>query len=113
MKLFDFFDDVFIPEFGSVLVEKPEDTGNESNFSSILESGFVKDIFRLADVDVVGTSDWAALPSGPYFLHGPNLHQAWRLYDDHLGAFTFGVIPEDVNKRDEYAKMLAHLLEFY
>lgn len=31
---------------------------------------------------------------GPYFLHGFGIHQAWRLYPDHLDAFIFGVIPE-------------------
>ncbi|KAF2240819.1 putative amidase [Trematosphaeria pertusa] len=36
------------------------------------------------------------LPSGPYFLHGSNIHQAWRLYDDELDAFVFAVIPEDL-----------------
>lgn len=38
------------------------------------------------------TSD-GILP-GPYFLHGSDIHQAWRLYPDHLDAFIFGVIPE-------------------
>ncbi|PSN67728.1 hypothetical protein BS50DRAFT_665102 [Corynespora cassiicola Philippines] len=36
------------------------------------------------------------LPSGPYFLHGKNIHQAWRLYEDDLDAFIFAVLPCDV-----------------
>ena len=35
------------------------------------------------------------LPSGPYFLQGKNIHQAWRLYDDSLGAFIQTVIPDN------------------
>ena len=33
------------------------------------------------------------LPAGPYILHGPNLHQAWKIYLDTLDAFAFGVYP--------------------
>jgi hypothetical protein len=45
---------------------------------------------------------FSELPSGPYFLYGPNLYQAWRLYVDEFGAFTSGVIPDDLNQPDEY-----------
>lgn len=51
-----------------------------------------------AEGDAPGFRD---LPSGPYFLHGPNLYQAWRLYDDVLDAFTFGVIPNSINGTDD------------
>lgn len=37
-----------------------------------------------------------ALPPGPYFLSQGSIHQAYRLYDDELDSFIFGVIPEDV-----------------
>lgn len=47
------------------------------------------------------TDGFGDLPSGPYFLHGPNLYQAWRLYDDFLDAFTFGVIPNSINDTDD------------
>lgn len=56
-----------------------------------------------ADADTSGFGD---LPSGPYFLHGPNLYQAWRLYDDVLDAFTFGVVPNSINNtEDGYVSM--------
>ncbi|KAF2652401.1 putative amidase [Lophiostoma macrostomum CBS 122681] len=42
------------------------------------------------------------LPSGPYFLHGSNIRQAWRLYPDELDAFIFAVIPEDVKTPQRY-----------
>ncbi|EFR04156.1 amidase [Nannizzia gypsea CBS 118893] len=35
------------------------------------------------------------LPEGPYFIVGQNLHQAWRLYPDTLGAFSTTVVPDD------------------
>ena len=34
------------------------------------------------------------LPSGPYFIRHGYLHQAWRLYEDHLDAFVASVVPE-------------------
>ncbi|KAK7419721.1 hypothetical protein QQZ08_010734 [Neonectria magnoliae] len=95
LHLLDEYDDVFTPEFGSVLVEKLG-KGNGSNFVS-LQDRSARQIYHLDDI--VGLSeDFSELPSGPYFLHGPNLYQAWRLYEDDLEAFTFGVIPDDVNE---------------
>ena len=35
-----------------------------------------------------------ALHSGPYFLLGNTLHQAWRLYPDSLDAFVITVLPD-------------------
>ncbi|KAM5460203.1 hypothetical protein MferCBS49748_007745 [Microsporum ferrugineum] len=35
------------------------------------------------------------LPEGPYFIVGQNLHQAWRLYPDTLGAFSTTIVPDD------------------
>lgn len=40
----------------------------------------------------------ALLPSGPYFLHGQNIHQAWRSYTDHLDAFVQTVLPNNATK---------------
>lgn len=42
------------------------------------------------------------LPSGPYFLQGQNLHQAWKLYDDSLGAFIQTVVPDNVTEPKRY-----------
>ncbi len=36
------------------------------------------------------------VPEGPYFIVGRELHQAWRLYPDHLGAFATTVVPDDM-----------------
>ncbi|KAF4978680.1 hypothetical protein FZEAL_4974 [Fusarium zealandicum] len=94
LQLFDSYDDVFTPDFGSILVEKPG--GNGSHGASVT----AREVYHL-DL-VMALEDLAELPSGPYFLHGPNLHQAWRLYDDDLGAFTSGVIPDDLAQPDEF-----------
>ncbi|KAF7536936.1 hypothetical protein G7Z17_g12951 [Cylindrodendrum hubeiense] len=98
LQLLDDYDDVFTPDFGSVLVEKPG-RGNGSAVDS-LEDPSARQVYHL-DVIVELSDDFAELPSGPYFLHGPNLHQAWRLYDDDVGAFAFGVIPDDANQPDD------------
>jgi hypothetical protein len=48
--------------------------------------------------------DDLAVPEGPYFVADRQLHQAWRLYPDHLGAFSNTVIPNDAEssgRRDE------------
>ena len=34
-----------------------------------------------------------SLPEGPYFLVGSELHQAWRLYADHVESFLTTVVP--------------------
>jgi hypothetical protein len=96
LKLYESYDDVFVPEFGAVLVEKP--SGHDATYSDFNSSQLIQDVYHLASIKP--SSKLGELPSGPYFLHGPNLHQAWRLYDDDLEAFTFGVIPQDVNKFD-------------
>ncbi|KAI9149586.1 Scytalone dehydratase-like protein Arp1 [Paramyrothecium foliicola] len=98
LRLFDVVDDVFIPEFGGVLVEKPGGNGSALPLQTGSLGG--RELYHLNGVRAL--DDVAELPSGPYFLHGPNLYQAWKLYDDIAEAFTTGVIPEDVNKPDKY-----------
>ncbi|VUC20353.1 unnamed protein product [Clonostachys rosea] len=94
----DAVDDVFIPEFGSILVEKATENDRHADPSKL---GITRDIFQLNSSDSLlqGFND---LPSGPYILHGPNLYQAWRLYEDEYDAFVFGVIPEDVNEPEQF-----------
>lgn len=92
LKLFDTVDDVFVPDFGSILVEK---TGSNSSHVQ----GDARQVYHMDQIQTL--EGFSELPSGPYFLHGPNLYQAWRLYDDEFGAFNFGVIPDDFNKPDE------------
>jgi hypothetical protein len=99
-------DDVFVPDFGGVLVEKV--AGNETNsISSQVDVG--REVYHLEPA--VGAFDQLSdLPSGPYILHGPNVYQAWRLYEDIYEAFTFGVIPENVTQVDQYVVRSSHEL---
>ncbi|PTB58303.1 hypothetical protein M431DRAFT_505831 [Trichoderma harzianum CBS 226.95] len=106
LQLFATVDDVFQPDFGGILVEKPEKNKT---------IGFIQNpaprsraLFSLQRPEVEATA-FEDLPSGPYFLHGPNLYQAWRLYDDFLDAFTFGVIPNSVNGTDDGFEALSSL----
>ncbi|WZH42973.1 amidase signature domain-containing protein [Fusarium acuminatum] len=93
LDLFDSYDDVFVPEFGSILVEKTGDNSSQVR-------GNARQTYHMDQVKAL--DGFSELPSGPYFLYGPNLHQAWRLYDDELGAFTFGIVPDDLGKPDEF-----------
>lgn len=84
--LFKAFDDVYNEEFSNtiLLTGTPEE----------LDLG--KSTLASHHVTTVYTSTTVELPSGPYFLYGTEIHQAWRLYEDHLDAFIFGVVPENV-----------------
>lgn len=79
-------DDVYSPEFAHnvVLTGSPEELDHE--WSTLISWNF----------SAVYTSDATDLPAGPYFLHGSEIHQAWRLYPDYLDALIFGVLPENV-----------------
>ncbi|KAL7941820.1 hypothetical protein V8C42DRAFT_355247 [Trichoderma barbatum] len=106
LELFATVDDVFQPDFGGILVEKPE-KGKTIGLvhNPVTRSKAVFNLQR-SEAEVAAFED---LPSGPYFLHGPNLYQAWRLYDDVLDAFTFGVIPNSINGTDEGYEALSSL----
>ncbi|KAL7933921.1 amidase signature domain-containing protein [Trichoderma chlorosporum] len=106
LELFATVDDVFQPDFGGILVEKPE-KGKTIDLAQnpIPRSRAVFSLQR-PEAEIAAFED---LPSGPYFLHGPNLYQAWRLYDDSLDAFTFGVIPNSINGSDDGYEALSSL----
>lgn len=40
------------------------------------------------------THESMLLPAGPYFVCGLGIHEAWRLYPDHLDAFEIPTIPD-------------------
>ncbi|KAI8661221.1 Amidase domain-containing protein [Fusarium keratoplasticum] len=105
LQLFESYDDVFNLEFGSILVEKPG--GSDNGVVNTTITG--RPVYHLDQITAL--EDMAELPSGPYFLHGPNLHQAWRLYDDEFGAFAFGVIPDDLYQPDEFQPLTSSSLQ--
>ncbi|KAF9771556.1 hypothetical protein IL306_010819 [Fusarium sp. DS 682] len=96
LQLFDSIDDVFVPDFGSILVEKSGDNSSQVQVNT-------RQIYHMDQIKAL--DGFSELPSGPYFLYGPNLYQAWRLYDDEFGAFTSGVLPGDLNQPDEYVEV--------
>ncbi|KAG6019521.1 hypothetical protein E4U40_006962 [Claviceps sp. LM458 group G5] len=102
LALFDFYDDVFNPEFGRILVEKSD--ANSSSPVRSMQSGAKSVLHLRNDMKTVGASKRSVsdLPAGPYILHGPNLHQAWRIYNDTLNAFAVGVYPDDVDDFDVF-----------
>ncbi|KAI1500562.1 putative amidase [Biscogniauxia marginata] len=85
-------DDVYNREFAHVVI-----VSSDTSDSSINCSASFNQIYHLKH-----SSTLKLLLPGPYFLHGSNIHQAWRLYSDHLDAFVFSVIPEDVFCPEKY-----------
>lgn len=85
-------DDVYNEEFSksTVLTGTPEDL--DIGMSTLKSFNFT----------AVYTSTAIQLPPGPYFLHGSNIHQAWRLYRDYLDAFIFGVVPENALQPERF-----------
>ncbi|KAK6452929.1 hypothetical protein FP744_10009180 [Trichoderma asperellum] len=112
LDLFAAVDDVFQSDFGGILVEKPEKDNTIGLVQNIAPRSS-RTVVRLQQSEVEDRAEADAgfrdLPSGPYFLHGPNLYQAWRLYDDVLDAFTFGVIPNSINGTDDGYEALSSL----
>ncbi|KAG5915991.1 hypothetical protein E4U42_007851 [Claviceps africana] len=107
LRLFDLYDDVFNPEFGSVLIEKPGAKAAEAAMSV----GDGKSVMHLRK-DTKDTKDTATaratkssvsdMPPGPYILHGANVHQAWRMYNDTMDAFAWAVYPDKVDEIDVF-----------
>ena len=93
---FAILDDVYTTNFhDSLVIQVPygvelnlEEFANDLRRSTKLE-------FRRVHSSYVD-SERNLLPCGPYFLQGPTLHQAWKLYDDSLGAFIQTVVPDNV-----------------
>lgn len=91
-------DDVCSKEFTSILVVKPSQREDGSVDSSPKAfRGSFSAVYHLRTSSIAKKSE-IDLPSGPYFLSGQNLHQAWRFYPDYLDAFTFGLISENFNE---------------
>jgi hypothetical protein len=95
-------DDVLSEEFLRVLVTKPD---KAAALAGRVGEGVA--VHRVAsatsdddndDGDDDDKVDVASLPSGPYFVVGGALHQAWRLHPDPLGAFVDGVVPASVTR---------------
>ncbi|KAF3767012.1 hypothetical protein M406DRAFT_106416 [Cryphonectria parasitica EP155] len=94
-------DDVCTDEFTGIIVVRPSPTSAsapDEPLKIIVDpaSDRSASVYHLSPgPNLLRQGEEAQLPSGPYFLSGRNLHQAWRLYPDDLDAFTFGLLPDD------------------
>jgi hypothetical protein len=97
-------DDVCSDEFTGILVVKPSNSRRDRTNTSAIELGSTfSSVYHLME-DLSANRNGVELASGPYFLSGPNLHQAWRLYPDELDAFTVGMIPENIQSTARYVQ---------
>ncbi|KAF2806256.1 putative amidase, partial [Mytilinidion resinicola] len=94
IKRFAAVDDVFSKSFATTLVLKSDPTFNNADLSAKLRSSALLSAVYYSHPK----SHVEVLPSGPYFLYGGGIHQAWRLYEDELDSFIFSVVPDDVLK---------------
>jgi hypothetical protein len=85
-------DDVYAPPFADTLVLQLDSSLDaQRELGQFRDSGCFEAVYHIAP-----NSPPNVLPTGPYFLTQGNIHQAYRLYEDELDSFIFGVIPEDV-----------------
>jgi hypothetical protein len=93
-------DDVYSQSFAQSVVLQSS-IGNDSLeqlFAEFKASDRFNAVYRTSP-----SSPPSALPPGPYFLVHGSIHQAYRLYEDELDSFIFGVIPEDVLNPKKYS----------
>jgi hypothetical protein len=117
LELFNQIDDVYSDSFTFALVEKPSDESKKRRLESLKASGAVKQTFTVQETpsdhgSAAAGSPFADLPSGPYILHGKSLHQAYRVYEDTLDAFTVGILPETKDSNDMFVEPCAILTCF-
>ena len=87
-------DDVLTDEFRvRAAYQVPSNSSPSSYTHKIASLGLFKDVFRYKFGSIAATN----LPA-PYFVQGPNLYQAWRLYEDRVDAFIILVVPENVEQ---------------
>ncbi|KAG5755894.1 hypothetical protein H9Q70_001490 [Fusarium xylarioides] len=94
-------DDVYSLSFARTAVIR---SSTERGLVEVLEkfeaSGHFSAVYHVSP-----SSSQGCLPPGPYFLCDDGLHQAYRLYEDTLGSFIYGVIPDDVLNPKRYTAL--------
>lgn len=89
-------DDVYSPVFAkTVVLQSDKDYDIDELLTQFSNRDFA--VYRIAP-----SSNSSTLPAGPYFLSQGQIHQAYRLYEDVLDSFIFGVLPEDVLNPTKY-----------
>ncbi|KAI9670069.1 MAG: hypothetical protein M1817_004549, partial [Caeruleum heppii] len=88
---FSKIDDVYSHAFNkSLILQKDVKHSADGLVKTLLSQGLVEAVHFAA-----ASKSQDFLPSGPYFLYGQQIHQAWRLYPDELDAFVIPVVPEN------------------
>ncbi|KAI1129070.1 putative amidase [Nemania abortiva] len=96
-------DDVFSVDFSSTLIlQSGQDVNIFGVAARLVESGIFRTIY-ISEQDHKHTS----LPSGPYFIQGQSIHQAWKLYDDDFDAFVIPTIVDDVFNPESFSVLQA------
>jgi hypothetical protein len=91
LRRFSDEDDVYSDHFKkSLVVQAANDTVTEHVLDQIKSAKVFQNVYTSR-----AGSHAEALPSGPYFVSGGNIHQAWRLYEDTLDAFVITVISDE------------------
>ncbi|KAI0856904.1 putative amidase [Xylaria cubensis] len=96
-------DDVFSDDFSSTLVLQP---GRDVDVSSVTAQLTESRLFRTIYRNESGHKHHS-LPSGPYFIRGKSIHQAWKLYEDDLDAFVIPTIVDDVFNPESFSVLQA------
>jgi hypothetical protein len=91
-------DDVYQPAFSDAIILQTNDEESNGTIETLRGdlTGHFPHVYHFAN------SGASLLPPGLYFLHGNNIHQAWRLCPDDLDAFIFGVVPCDVKRPERF-----------
>lgn len=85
-------DDVFRHDFTSVIILQSRQSIDITAIATRLGESRRFQAIYTNDPAVTHES----LPQGPSFIHDKSIHQAWKLYDDHLDAFVVPTIAGDV-----------------
>ncbi|KAL9569190.1 hypothetical protein ACKAV7_006776 [Fusarium commune] len=94
-------DDVYSPSFAhTALIRSSTDKGFIEVLGKFEASGHFSAVCCVSP-----SSSQGYLPPDPYFLCDDGVHQAYRLYEDPLDSFIFGVIPDDVLNPKRYTAL--------
>ncbi|THZ54669.1 amidase signature enzyme, partial [Aureobasidium pullulans] len=102
LDLFKRGDDVFSDDFSDTVILQAKGGVDVNDLASRLAKA--DSPYKLLTKD---SADGDLLPSGPYFVQGSSIYQAWKLYEDHLDAFVIPTVPDDTQKPEKFSVLQA------
>ncbi|OAA35140.1 Amidase signature domain protein [Beauveria brongniartii RCEF 3172] len=107
LKGLELFDDVYSSEFAFALVEKPgaNETSRARRSPVAGKHTYTVQVTDSRPNAGAKASALSTLPTGPYILHGKELHQAYRIYEDELCAFSAGIVSEKHDAFDRFVDL--------